>query len=363
MRYGLAAIAIVATMTLARTGYGDEGRQAMPEAEAAAAAEAKESEALQGAVRQARTRFVDTIEPHRPALHRYCRTLTGGSIWEAEDLVQEALLRAFARLAEVHEPVRDVRAYLFRIATNVWIDEQRRRGLLPRAADVDAVPEPAAEPEQAGPEVREALLRLARRLPPRERAAVLLKDVFDFDLDETADFIGTTRGAVKAALHRARGKLAEPVREEVIVRAGAGAASGGGSGPAAALVDAWVAAFNARDVDRLVGLMLPGGRAEIVGVLQEYGRDATRRSLGHTVGEEGLLRAERREHEGEAVVLLWYRVVEGDGTPRDVVRDVIRIEGEGGAVARFRYYFFCHETLREVGAALGVPDRDNGYRY
>jgi len=76
-------------------------------------------------------RFLETLEPLRPELYRYSRFLTR-SPWDAEDLVQDALMRGFATLARMggQEPANP-RLWLFRIATNLWIDEMRRRRDLP----------------------------------------------------------------------------------------------------------------------------------------------------------------------------------------------------------------------------------------
>ena len=73
--------------------------------------------------------YLDTIEPVRPALYRYCRRLAR-DVWDAEDLLQETLLRGFGAIGrgDLHgdgSGVRDTRAYLFRVATNLWIDQLR----------------------------------------------------------------------------------------------------------------------------------------------------------------------------------------------------------------------------------------------
>jgi RNA polymerase sigma-70 factor (ECF subfamily) len=82
-----------------------------------------------GALERAWTTYIDTVEPLRGDLYRYCRRLAG-SIWDAEDLVQDTLLRAFGSIARrddqrqyCGEPgdVRNARAYLFRIVSNLWI--------------------------------------------------------------------------------------------------------------------------------------------------------------------------------------------------------------------------------------------------
>src|SRR5215831_11393701 len=84
-------------------------------------------------LRAAWFRYLDTVGETRPALYRYCRRMTG-NIWDAEDLLQDTLLRGFGAIGrgDVRSKaaqVRGPRAYLFRIATNRWIDQMRRREL------------------------------------------------------------------------------------------------------------------------------------------------------------------------------------------------------------------------------------------
>jgi RNA polymerase sigma-70 factor, ECF subfamily len=75
-------------------------------------------DALRDDLRATWHRYIDALVPLRPALHRYCRRLAG-TIWDAEDLAQDTLLRAFGRWGVTNPPVRDARAYLLRTATNV----------------------------------------------------------------------------------------------------------------------------------------------------------------------------------------------------------------------------------------------------
>ena len=70
--------------------------------------------------------YLDQVQPLRPQLHAYCRRLTH-DLWDAEDLAQESLLKAFGTLGRVHDPIRNPRAYLLRMATNLWIDTLRKR--------------------------------------------------------------------------------------------------------------------------------------------------------------------------------------------------------------------------------------------
>jgi len=308
-------------------------------------------------VRIARHQLAQILDPLRPELFRYCRSLTG-DLWDAEDLVQDTLFRAFAKLADVHWNIDNPKAWLFRVATNLWIDHTRRRQETAMPEHFDA-PAPDEAPK---PEITEAIAELAHQLPPQERAAVLLKDVFEFSLAEIAAQLRTSTGAVKAALHRGREKLADAKT----LRGKREAAGRKSFAPQVSrpLLEKWCAAFNARDLQGLANLMLQDAEADVVGICHEYTREQIRDgSLHHTVlGEEGDPEAKLVEFRGEPAVLLWYTVEEA-GTKRRVVRDVLRfIEAEGG-LRSLRYYYFCPETLAEVTRELNLPLVDNGYRF
>ncbi len=315
---------------------------------------------LAGTLRPAWQRFIDEYEPLRPELYRYCRFLTR-TPWDAEDLVQDALARAFVTLGCMVEPPQNPRAWLFRVASNLWIDRVRASREKP-----GEVPEASESREPRG--VREAAGTLISRLAPQERAAVVLKDAFDLSLEEIATALSTTIGAVKAALHRGRGKL---VDEAVVA----------GAVPTPAALDAFCTAFNAGDVDTLAALLLETATAEIVGINTEYGPEQARRGsfwgamqpltwnvqLNCGISDEFLVgyvarrpRAEVRSYRGEPVILFWYGQ-EGDGG--EVVRDVGRATVEGDRLSRWRNYFFSPDVTAEICRELDVPFRVNGYRY
>jgi len=304
-------------------------------------------------------RFTETFEPLRPDLYRYCRYLTRNA-WDAEDLVQDTLARGLVTLACVFQPIEQPRAWLFRIASNLWIDRQRRRREEP-SADIGAA---APASDRLSIEGREAGATLIGRLAPQERAAVLLKDVFDFSIDETAGILTTTPGAVKSALHRGRGKLStdEPVAASAVP---------------VAVIDAFCDAFNARDLDRLVALLLDTATADVVGIAVEYGPAKMRQSdtgslyhslhspISHAVAADlrlgdcgGVARVERRDYRGEPVLVSWYDHADGQ-----VVRDVVRLRLAAGGIAAISFYFFCPDVIAEVCEELGLPWRSNGYRY
>lgn len=151
--------------------------------------------------------FLETVRDLRPKLHRYCARMTG-SVLDGEDVMQEALFQAYRRL-DMYDDGRPLAPWLFRIAHNQCIDFLRRRDVRRRAEAAAATPDVVQAAEAVGPGVGRALEHLVLALPPKERACVLLKDVFDYSLEEIAVLVDSTVGGVKAALNRGRSKLAE----------------------------------------------------------------------------------------------------------------------------------------------------------
>ncbi|HTU58606.1 MAG TPA: RNA polymerase sigma factor [Polyangiales bacterium] len=304
-------------------------------------------------------RFLDVYEPLRPELYRYCRYLTR-TPWDAEDLVQDTLARAFVTLGNLYSEPPNPRAWMFRVASNLWIDRVRRaRELLGVPLDRAVAPAPLVD--------RAAASTLIGSLAPRERAAVVLKDVFGLSLEEVAEALSTSAGAVKAALHRGRGKLQEPEADAL-------------QPVAAPVLDAFCEAFNARDLARLTALLLDTSVVEVVGAATEYGPDAARDpETGSFAGFlSSIARADRggvdarylqgyiaqaprvelREHRGELIFVFWYAHEDGEA-----VRALARVETEGDQIVRLRYYFFTEDVLAEVCGELAVPFRRNGYRF
>src|SRR5215470_4250892 len=160
--------------------------------------------------------FLETVSTIRPSLHRYCARMTG-SIMDGEDVVQEALLEAYRKLDKYDES-RPLKPWLFRIAHNRCIDFLRRKGVRDEAEAAAAVPEAVSTGEPATLGIGKALEHLVASLPPKERACILLKDVFDYSLEEIAELVDSTVGGVKAALNRGRTKLASSPPSSASVR-------------------------------------------------------------------------------------------------------------------------------------------------
>jgi RNA polymerase sigma-70 factor (ECF subfamily) len=149
--------------------------------------------------------FLETITHLRPRLHRYCSRMTG-SVLDGEDVMQEAVFEAYRKL-DTFDDSRALSPWLFRIVHNRCIDFLRRRQVRQEAEAAVAGPELVLPIDPPGRGIDRAVERLVVGLPPKERACVLLKDVFDYSLDEIADLVDSTVGGVKAALSRGRAKL------------------------------------------------------------------------------------------------------------------------------------------------------------
>ncbi len=288
--------------------------------------------------------YLDVIAPFRPRLHSYCLKLTG-SIFDAEDLLQETLLKGFSSIGRgefASEHVPDPRAYLCRIATNAWIDEQRKRIRAERSAALEPSGGATREITPITPALGAALFA---RASPQARAAVVLKDVFDFSLEEIADVLSTSTGAVKSALHRGRERLSER-REHAPARLKAASAE---------LIDRFMAAFQARDINAVTALLLESVSYEVQGVATERGREGIWITINLRNMEIEGVRSERRELDGELVLAGIYR--SGD---KEYLVSLVRLEESEGKVARVINYFFCPDTLAYAAAAFGYlpPKRD-----
>jgi RNA polymerase sigma-70 factor, ECF subfamily len=163
------------------------------------------------------------LERHRPELLGYCRRMLG-SPTEAEDAVQDTLVRAWRGLDRLERRTR-LSAWLYRIATNVCLDMLSARARGPLPMELGPVPSPERPDEEAAAElppaaggdpaeavawretVRLAVAAALRHLSRRERAALILCEVLRWQAHEAAALLGTSVAAVTSALQRARATL------------------------------------------------------------------------------------------------------------------------------------------------------------
>ena len=194
--------------------------------------------------------FLETISHLRSRLHRYCSRMTG-SITDGEDVVQDAIFRAYRSL-DTFDDSRPLTPWLFRIAHNHCVDFLRRRGVREEAEAAATAPDYFEPPQGSTPAVGPAMERLVLHLPPKERACVLLKDVFEYSLEEVAELVDSTVGGVKAALNRGRSRLASAEAQPAAPRL---------STPEnTKILELYVERFNRRDWDGLRELISADAR-------------------------------------------------------------------------------------------------------
>jgi RNA polymerase sigma-70 factor (ECF subfamily) len=243
--------------------------------------------------------FAHLVEPYRAQLRAHCYRMLG-SLHDAEDALQETLLRAWRGLARF-EGRSSFRSWLYTIATNASLRtiERRPKRILPidyaAATDPHGVPaealtepvwlEPYPDAELLGPDARYeqresielAFTAALQHLPPRQRAVLILRDVLGFSARETAEALETSSVSVDSALQRAHKAIDERVprrSQQETVRAL-------GDGKLRELVTRFADAWVQHDVEGLVALLADDARMTMPPQPSWYqGRDAVAAFLG-----------------------------------------------------------------------------------
>jgi RNA polymerase sigma-70 factor, ECF subfamily len=213
------------------------------------------------------------LEQHRRALTGYCYRMLG-STFEAEDAVQEAMLRAWRNI-DRFEGRSAFKSWLYKIATNVCLDmldgrKRRARPMdlsevhtpesplttLPEATWLEPIPDARVLPDAADPAelaqeretLRLAFVNALQNLPPKQRSVLILREVLRWSAAEAAELLDTSVPSVNSALQRARATL-DGAGIELAQSASDLDADN------RALLDRYVAAFEAYDMDSLVSLL------------------------------------------------------------------------------------------------------------
>ena len=272
--------------------------------------------------------FLETISNLRPSLHRYCARMTG-SVMDGEDIVQETLFEAYRKLGKFDDS-RPLKPWLFGIAHNRCIDFLRKRKARSHAETASAIPDRVEPLNPANLSVQPAVERLVTSLPPMERACVLLKDVFDYSLEEIADLVGSTVGGVKSALNRGRTKLGRlPEREKVDAPR---------SPETAELLQLYVERFNRQDWDGVRKLTSADARLLVADGFA--GRLADSPYFTEYERRAGEWKKRLGEVDGEPVIID-FRLDETGWKQHSIVR----LEIAGGRITRIADYFFCSWLL------------------
>ena len=296
--------------------------------------------------------FARVVDPFRPELLAHCYRMAG-SVHDAEDLVQETLVRAW-RAWDGFEGRASVRTWLYRICTNVCLralENRARRPLpsglgAPGALDaplaaarpevpwLEPLPDAALRADPADPasivvsrhSVRLALVAALQHLPPRQRAVLILRDVLGWPAAEVAELLQMSVIAVNSALRRARDSLRQAGVAEDSVREPADAGT-------RAVVEAYASAFENADVAALTRLLAADAVLEMPPTPTWFaGREAIARFFGTRVlGAPGdFLLAETGANGQPAFAA--YRRGGGDGGYH--AHAIVVLEARGAALTR-----------------------------
>jgi RNA polymerase sigma-70 factor (ECF subfamily) len=159
-----------------------------------------------------RRRFESEALPHLKSLYGTACRLTGNR-HDAEDLVQETLLRAFRAFA-TYEPGTNIRGWLFKIVYRVRIDGFRRGSRRPRTVALVEDPRSTPPPQDALAGGQEQIARALETVPELYRTAVILRDIEDLSYGEIADVLSVPIGTVMSRIHRGRSLLRSAVLPE-----------------------------------------------------------------------------------------------------------------------------------------------------
>lgn len=238
--------------------------------------------------------FGELADPYRRALLVHCYRMLG-SIDDAEDAVQETLIRAWNGRGTFRQAI-SFRAWLYRIATNACLDaiERRRRGgSAVEHLGVGPFPDDLLQATDAGPETRYdlhesislAFLTALQVLPPRQRAVLILRDVLSWRSAEVAELLELSVPAVNSALHRARTTVSTHYGRPGVR---------GNRRPDAApgklrmLLERYVRAWEAADVAGLVALLRDDAVVSMPPGVTVIGREAIAAFLARSVFVDGL---------------------------------------------------------------------------
>src|SRR5918992_496527 len=148
-----------------------------------------------------------------PQLHSFARSLCRDGV-RADDLVQEALLRAFDNI-ERFKPGTNLKAWLFTIVRNEHYSQLRRRKFEAPDVPTDLLPEPSVQPDHDGELELRDLNRALAALAPGQRTALILVSASGFSYEEAATICGCAVGTIKSRVARARNTLLQMLEGKI----------------------------------------------------------------------------------------------------------------------------------------------------
>jgi RNA polymerase sigma-70 factor (ECF subfamily) len=336
---------------------------------------ARERELLDAARRGDEGAYRNLVEPHRAELHAHCYRMLG-SVHDAEDALQDALLRAWRGL-KGFEGRSSARSWLYRIATNasLRVIERRSKRVLPidygpgaeyaeepgeplvESVWMEPYPDGGLEEGFAAPDARYerresvelAFVAALQHLPPRQRAVLILREVLGFSAPEVAQTLATTVPSVNSALQRAR----KTVDERLPERSQQATLRSLGDERAGAIVQRYMDAMERADVDAVVSMLAEDAAWSMPPMKEWYqGHDVIRRFL---VDVPMTLRWRHLPaHANGQVAVGCYARNDETGRYEGAVLDVLTLRG--GQIAQITA-FIGPEVLPGFGLPRLLPDR------
>jgi RNA polymerase sigma-70 factor (TIGR02960 family) len=303
--------------------------------------------------------FGDLLELHRRELLVHCYRMMG-TIDEAEDAVQDAFARAWQGRQTFRRSV-SVRAWLYRIATNVCLNALARRkrervdpGLAVGPAPdqlLTGIASPETGPEaryDAGESISLAFLTVLQLLPPRQRAVLLLRDVLAFRAIEVASLLDMSVPAVNSALRRARDTLHRgyrpPRRSSTLATTD--------RGNLRTLLERYVRAWETADVASLVALLRDDAVLSMPPQPTVTGAAAIGGFLAEAIFARGPMRLVETRSNGGPAFAAYMQEADGD---RFVAFALLAIAVDGGRIARIAAF-----SDRPLFARFDLPDELTG---
>ncbi|MET3699891.1 RNA polymerase sigma-70 factor [Bacillus oleivorans] len=288
-----------------------------------------------GVTRNLNNEFEEMVSAYAADLWNYCKYITG-SPWDGEDLFQETMIKSFGLLPQRWSEVTDKKNYLFRVATNTWLDQCRK---LKREVGTLAESQEPIVDFSDSLLLEQALISITNNLTAKQTAAFLLVDIFKFSAEETAGIVHSTPGGVYAAVQRARKRIASIDF------------SAAKTEPLAAKKDptiaAYLEAFNKGDVNEMLRLVSDQTQNEAFLGFQEFSKDEMLKgSLQY--GLPGYTAQE---------VILWGKpviIVIAPGERGPEIHDIQYHETENGKIVSHKSYFFRKEFIFAAAKELGL---------
>ncbi|MEM5016525.1 sigma-70 family RNA polymerase sigma factor [Metabacillus indicus] len=285
--------------------------------------------------RKLRNEFTEIVSVYSTDLWNYCKYVTG-SPWDGEDLYQETMIKSFGLLPQRWSDITDKKYYLFRVATNTWLDQCRK--LKREVGSLDEVPEPNIDFSDRL-FLEEILTSLESNLTPKQTTAFLLLDIFQFSAEEVAGIVQSTPGGVYSAVQRARRNIASIDFSKSDTRVNTHSQN--------ETIQAYLEAFNNGDLDSMLSLFSEQAQNEAFFGFQEFSKkEMLKGSLkfglpGHTAQE----------------IILWGKpviIVLTDGDHGREIHDIQMQEIENGKIVSHKSYFFRKEFILAAAEELGM---------